>query len=110
MIYLLLLTGSPSILIIVRILESSKDAEWLQNNQWSTTEVFLGLTYFLVSGHIPICKWSYTNMFTNSYIQESNAFTKIGLYKLETDKWQQRKDLCEFDPWNESCYLIWSYF
>ena len=55
MIYLLLLTGSPFILIIVRILESSKDAEWLQNNQWSTTEVFLGLTYFLVSGHIPIC-------------------------------------------------------
>ena len=43
-------------------------------------------------------KWSYTNMFTNSYIQESNTFTKIGLYKLETDKWQQRKDLCEFDP------------
>ena len=41
--------------LCVRILKLSYDAEWLQNSKWSATELFLGLTSFLISGDIPIC-------------------------------------------------------
>ena len=54
-----------------RILKSLQDAEWFLNTKWSATELILGFTLF--------GKWWYTNMLTNSYIQVSNTFTKIGL-------------------------------
>ena len=53
----------------------------------------------------------HANIFTNSYIQVSNTFTMIALIAESTTSTQhQKKDVWEFDIWNEFCYLIWSYF
>ena len=51
--------------------------DWLQNSNWSATELFLCST----------CFWWYTNMFTNSYIQVSHTFT------IKAWKWTEETSL-----------------
>ena len=55
-----LLTVSLSVLVKTFCFQTLDDVKWSQNKKWLATKLFLGLTWFLVCGDIPICSAIFT--------------------------------------------------